>query len=168
MSISRLVLPESLPLRSAPHDFNGARRMGDNRLCDTSHHESLETRSSVRPDDDQVCLPFICSIDDRRSWIALAYRCFDRQSRRRNAFSRSVHYLFRLSRLTLSNLFERGGGENDLGGGRRVGLNHRQNADRAWTGPRALCDFLDGVLRRCRSVNRQKNLHALSPRRVAL
>lgn len=142
--------------------------MGDNRLCDTSHHESLETRSSVRPDNDQVCLPFICRIDDRRSWVPLAYRGFDRQSWRRNAFSRSLRELLRLLRLTLSNLFERGGGENDLGSGRRVGLNHRQNADSARTRPRALCNFLDGVPRRCRSVNRQKNLHALSFCCVAL
>jgi hypothetical protein len=46
--------------------------MGDNRLCHAAHYEPREASSSVRPDDDQVRLPFICGVNDGRSRIALA------------------------------------------------------------------------------------------------
>jgi hypothetical protein len=54
--------------------------MGDNRLCHAAHYEPREASSPVRPDDDQVRLPFICGVNDDCSRIALANRCFNAQS----------------------------------------------------------------------------------------
>ena len=123
-------------------------RVGDNRLRHAAHHETCETGPSVRPDDDKVRLPFIGSIDDGRSRIALANLCFDRQPRRREAWARLPCKLLGLLRLSLSNLFERRRSQDNLRGWRGVRLNHRQNPQAAWTGPRAAGHFLESILRR--------------------
>ena len=142
--------------------------MGDDRLCHAAHDQPREPGPSVGPDYDQVRLPLVCGVDDRCSRISLANLCFDGQPRRRNPLARLPCELLGILRLTLSNLFERRRSEDDLSGWRRVGLNHRHNAETAWSGPRTMRHFPDGVLRRCRSVNRQEDLHSVSPRRVAL
>ncbi len=67
-----------LHLPSSPDDFYGAMRVGDDGLRDTAHDLPLEPRSSVRSNHDQVCLPFVCSVDDRCSRVALTNRRVDR------------------------------------------------------------------------------------------
>jgi hypothetical protein len=96
-------------------------RVGDDRLRDTTHDQPREAGPSVRPDYDQVGLPFVRSVDDGRSRIALANLCVDGQPRRRDAFARLPCELLGVVRLTLSNLFERRRCQDDLSGGRRVG-----------------------------------------------
>lgn len=99
-------------------------RVGDNRLCDAAQDQPLEAGPSVRPDDDQIRLPFVSSIDDRGSGITFANCCFDRQPGCRDSFTRSSCELLGIGRLAFSNLFQRRGSKNELGRGRRVRLNH--------------------------------------------
>ena len=53
--------------------------MGDDRVCHAAHDQPREAGPSVRPNYDQVRLPFVCSVDDGYSRIALANLCFDGQ-----------------------------------------------------------------------------------------
>ncbi len=81
--------------------------MGDDRLCHAAHDQPRETGPAVRPDDDQIRVPFIRVVDDGRSWIALGDGRFDGQSRRGKAFACLTHELLGTLCLTLPNLFER-------------------------------------------------------------
>ena len=61
--------------------------MGDDRLCHAAHDQPREAGPAVRPDDDQICVPFIRGVDDGCSRIALGDRRLDGQSRRGEAFA---------------------------------------------------------------------------------
>ena len=53
-------------------DLDGTMRVRHDRLCDASEHQPLQTSPSVRPHDNQIRLPFIGRIHNRRTRIALA------------------------------------------------------------------------------------------------
>ena len=98
--------------------------MSDDRLRDTAHDQPLDPGTSVGPDDDQVCLPFVGRVDDSRSRIALAYFCVDGQPWRRYPMAPLPRELLGVLRLTFPDLFPCRRSQDNLSGRRRVGLNH--------------------------------------------
>lgn len=60
------------------HHFNGTMCVSHDGLGDAAEHQTLEARPPMRPDDDQVRLPFICRIDNHGTRITFANGGFNR------------------------------------------------------------------------------------------